>query len=244
MHHTVLFTIATNGYGEIFADHLESQRNYAHEHDYAYLAVTKTPPFGISATNSAWLKLFLIRRLLRTGVQRVMFLDSDAMVIGNPPALESMEVSGKSIYMSRESNGNYNSGVIFCLLADGSLRFLNHLCRMADWPSIMLPAADRNLYENGHVIYASRQFADHIETISPQWNYNYNSELPTPSSPVYVSHGREVWHRNPRSRQPPVSHWQTMYKRLRDGPRTYALWRCCRWYGEAYPEFFGRNGNY
>lgn len=68
-----MFTIATNGYDKVFKDCLDSHRNYASKMSYKYISFTKSPPDGISGTNSAWLKVAIILRALKKGYKNVFF---------------------------------------------------------------------------------------------------------------------------------------------------------------------------
>ena len=56
----LIFSIATNGYDEIYRDYLKAHQEYANKYGYKYIAFTKSPPFGISGSNSAWLKVAII----------------------------------------------------------------------------------------------------------------------------------------------------------------------------------------
>jgi hypothetical protein len=75
---TLVFTIATNGYEEFLAEHIDSQRRYAARHGYEHVALTKNPPWGITAANSAWLKIPMMLHYLRSGDDRVLWIDADA----------------------------------------------------------------------------------------------------------------------------------------------------------------------
>lgn len=231
---TLVLTIATNGYGDFLRDHITSQQEYAARHGYHHVALTKTPPWGISAANSSWLKIPMMLRYLTHGYERVLFLDADAMVMDRAPALEAMHAPGKSVYMAKESSGRFNAGVIMCLASRDATAFLRAVYGMADWPASWLPRRDRNLYENGHVIYVSRFRRDCIQTIDSRWNYTSHTHLPDPSD-YFVCHGRFSYARKPRSQQAPPSRWQTWQKRILQGPRTILLWRLCRWYVQQYP---------
>lgn len=231
---TLIFTIATNGYAEFMAEHIASQREYAAVHGYRHVALTKTPPWGISASSSAWLKIPMMLHYLRTACDRVLFLDADAKVTHKAPPLEAMMVPAKTVYMAREASGKFNSGVMMCLRSPTAIAFIRRIYSLADWPASWLPREDQNLYENGHVIYVSHFFDQYIQTIDPRWNYTYATVLPDPDD-HFVLHGRDSWHSKPRSVQKSPSRWSTYTTRLMNGPRTFQLWRLCRWYANEYP---------
>ena len=231
---TLIFTIATNGYAEFLAEHIESQREYATKHGYEHIALIKTPPWGVSAANSSWLKIPMMLHYLRHGYDRVLSIDADARIMPNAPVLDAMETPGKSIYMAKESSGRFNAGVIMCLATPDAESYLRGIYRLADWPGAWLPAEDRNLYENGHVIYVARRFMHCIQTIDPRWNYTAFTELADPTD-YFVLHGRDSWEKKPRSQAPVKSRWATYWSRLAQGPRTLLLWRLCRWYVQEYP---------
>jgi hypothetical protein len=85
-----MFTIATNGYDEVFQDCLDSHKKYATNQGYKYIAFTKSPPDGISGTNSAWLKVAIILRALKKGYENVFFIDADAFIHEYTPPIESV----------------------------------------------------------------------------------------------------------------------------------------------------------
>ena len=93
-----MFTIATNGYDQIFQDCLDSHRNYAKKMGYKYIAFTKSPPNGISGTNSAWLKVALMLQALKQGYKSVFFIDADALIRSYTPAIESVLKTRRSMW--------------------------------------------------------------------------------------------------------------------------------------------------
>jgi hypothetical protein len=228
-----MFTIATNGYDQIFQDCLDSHRNYAKKMGYKYIAFTKSPPNGISGTNSAWLKVALMLQALKQGYKSVFFIDADALIRSYTPAIESVFCADKYIYMSVESSGNFNSGVIMVINDNQSIKFFEKLFLRADVPGFMLPKSDRCLYENGHVINLAKK-SQIVQIISPQWNYNYNTVLEE-NTKEYVWHGRDTWHKKPRSQEQTVSLWQALWLRLSEGgSRYFLLKRLSKFYAQEY----------
>ncbi|NEO93667.1 MAG: glycosyltransferase family 77 protein [Moorea sp. SIO3G5] len=225
---TFIFSIATNGYDEIYKDYLTSHQNYANKHGYKYIAFTKSPPQGISGTNSAWLKVAIILNALKKGYQNVFFIDSDALIRDYTPEIESVFCPNKFIYMSVESSGNFNSGVIIVINTDKSIKFFNKLLLRADLPNFLLPKSDRCLYENGHVINLAKK-SPIVQIISPKWNYNFNTVLPE-NEKEYILHGRGSWNKKPRSQEKPLSLSQALLLKLTQGSRYFTLKRLLNFY--------------
>lgn len=220
---TFMFTIATNGYDEIYADYLESHRSYASKFGYRYIAFTKSPLGGISGTNSAWMKVAIIVKALQKGYKNIFFIDSDALIRDYSPPIKSVFCTGKAIYMSVESSGNFNSGVIIVENTRESLRFFQALLLRADVPGFLLPKSDRCLYENGHVINLAKN-SPIVQVIDPKWNYNFFTDLPS-GEQEYIWHGRDTWHKKPRSQQAKMTLFQTFIKRISEGGSRYFLLR-------------------
>jgi hypothetical protein len=150
------------------------------------------------------------------------------------PFLDAMQVPGKSVFMSKECTGRYNAGVILCLASPGAESFIRGIYRLADWPSIWIPAQDQNLYENGHLNVVAPTFADCIHTIDPRWNVTPLTPVPDRAA-VYILHGEDSLALKPRSQERPPSRWLCYWRRIAQGPRTLLLWRLARWYARAYP---------
>lgn len=229
---TFIFTIATNGYDEVFKDCLDSHKKYATTQGYNYIAFTKSPPNGISGTNSAWLKVAIILRALKKGYKKVFFVDADALIQDYTPPIESVFSPDKSIYMSVESSGNFNSGVIIVINNSQSIKFFEDLLLRADIPGFMLPKSDRNLYENGHVINLAKK-SPLVQIISPKWNYNFNTVLQE-NEQEYILHGRGTWNKKPRSKEKPISLFQSFLLKISQGPRYFLLKRLLKFYESQY----------
>ncbi|TYQ30264.1 hypothetical protein [Pseudanabaena sp. UWO310] len=229
---TFMFSIATNGYDMIFKHCLDSHQNYALKHGYKYIAFTKSPVDGISGTNSAWLKVAIILRALKKGYRNVFFVDADALIHDFAPSIESVLTPHKFIYMSIESSGNFNSGVIFIANDQRSQSFFASLLLRADIPNFMLPRSERNLYENGHVINLAKR-SSIVQIISPKWNYNYNTLLEE-NEKEYILHGRGMWLDKPRSQGKTMTFTQALLSRLTQGSRYFLLKKLLRFYELEY----------
>jgi hypothetical protein len=227
------FTIATNGYDDIYQDYLLSHSRYAAHYNYKYIAFTKAPPKGISGSTSAWLKVALILEGLKKGYQSVFFIDADALIHEGTPPIESLYIPNKYIYMSTESTGNYNSGVIIIRNHKQTINFFSNLLLRADIPNLLLPKSDRGLYENGHVINMAKK-SDIVQTIDPRWNYNYLTHLPD-GVKEFILHGRGTWLRKPRSQHKTLNYLEALTLRFQQGLSRYlVLKELVRFYKQEY----------
>lgn len=229
-----MFTIATNGYDEIFRGCLDSHKKYADVQKYDYRAFTKSPPGGISGTNSAWLKVAIILNALKKGYQNIFFVDADALIHDYTPPIESVFCKDKFIYMSVESSGNFNSGVIIVVNSQQSIKFFENLLLRADVPNLLLPKADRCLYENGHVINLAKK-SPIVHIIDPKWNHNYNTSIQE-NEKEYISHGRgnEDWKQKPHVKKKPLTLFQSLLLRIEQGSRYFLLNRLLKFYEHEY----------
>jgi hypothetical protein len=229
---TLFFSIATNSYDEIYKNYLRAHQQYANRYGYKYIAFTKSPPSGISGTNSAWLKVAIILRALKKGYKNVFFIDADALIQDYTPPIESLFLKEKYIYMSVELSGNFNSGVIIFINHQESIDFFKKLLLRADVPGFLLPKSDRCLYENGHVINLAKN-SPIVQIIDPKWNYNYNTEVKE-GEKEYIWHGRDTWHQKPRSKAKKMSYLDSSVQRLSEGPRYFLLKRLLKFYEQEY----------
>lgn len=229
---TFVFTIATNGYAEVFKDNLDSHIKYASNYDYKYIAFTKSPSSGISGTNSAWLKVAIILSALRKGYENVFFIDADAFIHEYTPPIASVFCPKKYIYMSVESSGNFNSGVILVVNNHRSISFFQNLLLRADIPNQFLPKSDRNLYENGHVINLAKK-SPIVQIIDPRWNYNFNTVLKE-NEKEYICHGRGMYNLKPRSKDKALSFSQSLLIRITQGFRYFTIKRLLKFYEREY----------
>lgn len=229
---TLLFSIATNGYDEIYKEYLESHQAYADRYGYKYIAFTKSPPEGISGTNSAWLKIPLILKALNKGYINVFFIDSDALIRKHTPPIASVFEPNKFVYMSVESTGKFNSGVIIVRNAAQSVYLFKKILTRADVPNLILPRSDRCLYENGHVRNIAKN-SPVVKTISPKWNYNYLTTL-AEGETEYILHGRGTWQKKHRSKSQPLTLLESFKRRVKEGSRYLLLKRLSSFYENEY----------
>ncbi|MDX2368804.1 MAG: hypothetical protein QNK36_10430 [Colwellia sp.] len=170
---TLIFSIALNGYQWMYKKELESHKRYATKYDYDYQAVTR-PYFSSLGVECCWLKLTLMRTALAAGYQRVMFIDADAEVTHNCPAIETLFIDNKHIYMAKGYSNRFNSGV---LIVRKNKQVIDWLTRVID--SRLLSVANKNSVgwgENGHIIELS-QNCPFICEIDQKWNNTYDRNM-------------------------------------------------------------------
>ena len=170
---TLVFSVALNGYQWLYRNELSSHKRYADRNNYDYQAVTR-PYFSLLGVECCWLKLTLMRKALLAGYQQVMFIDADAMVNDNCPALKTLYNDHQHIYMAKGYSNRFNSGVLIVR---------NHAC-VIDWltrviDSSMFSIADKNSVgwgENGHIIELSHN-CPFICEIDQKWNNTYDGHM-------------------------------------------------------------------
>jgi hypothetical protein len=86
----VVFSIATNGYEQHFKSCLESQRDYCRRLGVPHALVCGAPPRGISAGDSAWLKIPMMGHLLQRVKMGVLYLDAECEIMPGAPDFRSL----------------------------------------------------------------------------------------------------------------------------------------------------------
>jgi hypothetical protein len=184
-HPHAVFSIATNGYERVFANCIESQRDYCNRLGVPYCLIEGRPPWGISAHDSAWLKIPALKSLVERTSSGVLYLDADCEVL---PDAEDFRVwdwkaPTKSIFACYDFSDRLNAAVIYCRCNRAGRRILHKLLLSALLPSSLLPRADRNLYENGHFIWMLKK-SPHMEVMPQEWN----SGLYRETANAYILH--------------------------------------------------------
>lgn len=217
---TLVFSIATNGYDEIFEDCIDSQKAYCTKYGYEYTLFNGSSPYGIDGTESAWMKIPLMVRALEAGYDWVVFLDADCLIKENAPDFLSVEQPGKHLYLAKDARiEQFNTGVIVARNKDEVKALLKKMVRISDFPHSFFPKKFQCLYEMGHfnyVIYGNKL----VERIDQKWNNNSGKEIGE-----YVWHGAAMFHRKPRAKQAKkrVSKLQKLVQNLRKRPRVLRL---------------------
>lgn len=172
----LLFTIATNGYQDLYTSCIQTQRAYAQKYAYDYIVVSK-PSYIIhySARDSAWLKIPLILSAFKKGYDLVTFIDADCEIRNNCPALTAVLNETASIYVANGFSKRINSGFIVAKNNSGSIHFFSDLFSSAY--TYKLSGEDIAPYENGYFINKGKNSSE-ISTLEKCWN---NNQMPHPS---------------------------------------------------------------
>ena len=171
MQKTLVFSIALNGYSHLFKECIESQKKYCQKFDFHYSLIKKTP-YPLTNTDSAWLKLYLMSEAAKMDFEWILFIDADCEIREHCPDFRKFMAqsnSKASIFMAHGFSGRINSGVIFLKNTLPAVSFLNKIIKHR---YDEVPADDKALYENGHVIHFGKNNPD-VEIISNRlWNNN------------------------------------------------------------------------
>lgn len=170
-HKILIFSIALEGYSQIFQSCINSQREYCSRYNFKYVLVDEAPR-KLRAIEAAWLKLFLLRSALKGDFEWIGFLDADCEVRDHAPSfvkdLEKFPDS-KKLFVATGFSGRINSGVIFIKNSTEAINFLNKVIENGDKE---VPDEDKALYENGHIIHYGKNNPN-VQIIEAQkWNNN------------------------------------------------------------------------
>lgn len=172
-HKTLIMSIALNGYQWMYQRELKSHQLYAKKYGYVHQAVTR-PFVSALGVECCWLKLTLIRTALLSGYDTVLFLDADAMVKSNCPALSYVLQEDKYIYMAKGYSNRFNSGV---LIARNNVKTIAWLTRVIDARFKQVQKEnDVGWGENGHVIELSKRISFIVE-LNQKWNNTFDNNL-------------------------------------------------------------------
>ena len=188
-----IFSIATNGYDVQFRHCLDSQKKYANRLGVPYFCLLGCPPWGISAHDSAWLKVFALDYLLSRHSSGVLYLDADCEVTKNASDFRSLnsQFPSKDIFMPLDGTQRVQSCFIYCQSTRRGRLFVRKLCLSSFIPSRFLPKKDKNLYENGHIIWMSKSFRG-LHILSQEWNSGLGNNGVIFDNSNIVHHGGEV----------------------------------------------------
>ncbi|MCR9134123.1 MAG: glycosyltransferase family 77 protein [bacterium] len=182
---TLLFTVNTNGYAELYASCIESQEKYANKYGYDYVNVVK-PKYVLknSFELSSWSKVPLILSALNSNYKVVMFLDGDCFLSDDCPPLEKLFdefPEDKSIFGANGFSGRPNAGVMIYKNTEKSKSFVKELLRL-NYYNYPIPESDIVGAENTYFVYLMREH-DGTQVISRSWNKNSDDNLP-----IYIKH--------------------------------------------------------
>jgi hypothetical protein len=220
-----IFSIATNGYEQQFKHCIQTQRDYSNQLGLPYYLVKGSPPWGITAHDSAWMKISALHFLLSRFRGGVLYLDADCEVMSNAADFREWDrlQPDKALFAALDFSSRLNAAVIYCRGTRAGRRFLRRLTWSAFVPEFLLPRSDRNLYENGHFIWLCKN-SHHVHVIPNVWNAGIYSNI---DAPYFFHHGGTVM-REARGERP-----------MALGSRLFAAWTGLRlpfhlaWYRRA-----------
>lgn len=186
----VVFSIATNGYEKVFANCIESQREYCRRIGVPYRLVTGRPPWGINAHDSAWMKVAVMHHLIQKVTGGVLYLDADCEVQKDVPDFrewDSREPT-KSLFACRDFSERLNAAVIYCRSTPAGRQLVRKLRWSAFVPEPFIPRCDRNLYENGHFIWLLKN-SPHVHVMPHEWNSGIYRPC---TGPCIIHHGGTI----------------------------------------------------
>jgi hypothetical protein len=169
----LIFSIALNGYQCLYKDCIASHQGYAKKHGYCYQVVSRPFITNLGA-ECCWLKVTLTLAAFDAGYKKVFFVDADAYINEEAPAIETTIQTDKYIYLAKSYTGRFNSGVMFMLNHEIAITWLKTVLS-----NRMTPLSDQESVgwgENGHIIKYSKN-RTFIEVIDRRWNNTYDPDL-------------------------------------------------------------------
>jgi hypothetical protein len=169
----LIFSIALNGYQYLYKNCIDSHRRYAKKHGYCYQVVSRPLVTELGA-ECCWLKLTLTLTALNAGYHKVLFVDADAQIDEDAPAIETIIQPKKYVYLAKSYSGRFNSGVMFMLNHEETTAWLKTI--LSERMTPVMSADSVGWGENGHIIKYSKN-CTFVETIDRRWNNTYDPEL-------------------------------------------------------------------
>lgn len=203
----LIFTIATNGYDEHFSVFIDGHSRLAALVGATHWVANKSPPWGISAHQSSWLKIGLCMVAFAKGYEQIAFLDADCEVRVMESPFECFDRSEGNVFMCHDFSNRLNCGLILAKRSSGALRLLLKVALGSLLPSFLLPRGDRNAYENGHVIYFWKREPD-VHIIDSKWNWTTEEG----SEKATIRH-YGGWQARPAEKRESLS-WSRWHRRL------------------------------
>jgi len=182
-----VFSIATNGYEKVFAECIRSQSRYCQRLNVPYYLIHGSPPWGISAHDSSWLKMPALNYLLSRHSGGVLYLDADCEVLDSADdfRLWDAQQSDHSLFAALDFSHRLNGAVIYCRSTPQGRRLIRRILYASWVPEVFLPRSDRNLYENGHFIWVCKNDPN-VYVLPGEWNSGVYREL---DHPFIIHHG-------------------------------------------------------
>ncbi|QIZ76354.1 hypothetical protein [Ferrimonas lipolytica] len=169
----LVFSIAVNGYQQLYRRNLASHQQYADGHGYHYQCVQQ-PRLSHLGKEAVWLKVALMIKALQRGYRWVMYVDADAYIGADTPDLCQLQRPDKYLYVAKGFSGRLNSGVLIVNNSRCVIDYFQQALRHAHMP--LPPADDVGWGENGHLIYFAHQ-QPFVCFIDKRWNNNTSADL-------------------------------------------------------------------
>jgi hypothetical protein len=213
MEKVLVFSIALGNYKEKFLPCIDSQKHYCKKLGYSYLLIDSSPR-AMTASESAWLKIGLMDKFLGQHWEYVIFIDADCEIREHAPGIVlNIKDNPRSVFFATGYSGRINSGVIIVRNHTDSISFFQKILRHCD---DIMPAPDKALYENGHVIHFGKNTS--CVGLLPHKEWNNNSEYDPESFIQHYSGGPLRDHYEKRFPFTEIkrknSFWQLLGKRL------------------------------
>lgn len=168
-----LFSIAYNGYDQIWGPCIDSHYAYAESRNYQYSLIGEGCSTEL-AMECAWVKIPLMIAALDAGHDWVSFVDSDAEFMDRCPSVEMVEAKGKDVYMAHGHSGRPNSGVFMLRNTPSARQFLMRVIEIAGQE---IPPEHRVGWgENGAVIHIASTYPG-LQQLDVKWNNNSDLDL-------------------------------------------------------------------
>jgi hypothetical protein len=169
----LVFSIALNGYQWLYKSCLASHKRYALRYGYRYAVVTH-PSITSAGVECCWLKLTLLRSALNAGYDSVMFIDADACVKFQAPAISSVLEKDKYLYLVKGYSGRFNSGV---LLIKNHVKAREWIEQVLSRRHLTVEAKNDVCWgENGHIIQQTKDCL-FVCTLDRRWNNTSDPNL-------------------------------------------------------------------
>jgi hypothetical protein len=170
----LIFSIAFNGYEDVWARCIASHRDYASRIGADYAFIGSDQPVTL-LMESTWLKIPLLLAALKSGRTPVLYLDADTMICPAAPDFRDVATGEGDLFMAKGFSGRVNAGVI---MVRHSPRLFALLSRILLNAGINLPDEDKIGWgDNGEIIHFTHRYPG-LTVLPREWNNNTDPNLP------------------------------------------------------------------
>lgn len=234
-----MFTIALNGYAELFTSCIKTHKSYCNQFGLKHQKIDHTPKL-FSADDSAWLKIILLREALKCDYEWIAFIDADCQIRKHMPDFRSSMNKldpDASIYMAHGFSGRINSGVIFIKNTAESKDYLDKVIINRNNP---VPEEDKAPFENGHMI----TYGKNNPSVKIIDNYVWNNNV-TFDPESYIQHYSGGILRPLYLKEQPIANmiyqirkkWKMKIRKYKNDSVNHNLEHSIPWFKKEYPEF-------